>query len=333
MKICFFCKISDPKALELVEFYKQDIDALKELDSNLKIATSWKKIDFKSDVIFVWWWTYAIYPVLIGRLLGKKVIITGTFNYKCPKATLDYFRRPLYHRLMIKVATKMAHKNIMVSKNEYDGLTHDWKLDNTIYSPHGIDTSKYTPSNLPKEKVIFCMIWTGMSNMIRKSLPEIIDAAKEIKDILPDYKIKIGGRKGDGFESVKNMIKEKGLENYVELLGEISEDQKIRYFQTCQLYLQPSTYEGFGLALAEAMSCGATVISTKVGEVENVVGDSGVLLEGNSAIEISKAVIKVLSDSKSCEILGKKASNRIREFFPIEKRINSLQSIIQSQLK
>lgn len=116
MKICFFCKISDKSKLFLVEFYNQDINILKKIDSNLTIATKYREIDWSADVIFVWWWTYAFFPVFISRLLRKKLVITGTFNYKCPMAASDYYRRPLLEKLLIKYSIKYANVNILVSK-------------------------------------------------------------------------------------------------------------------------------------------------------------------------------------------------------------------------
>lgn len=330
MRICFFCKIEDKKALDIVDFYKQDILALKEVDPDLTIATSYKQIDFKADVIFVWWWTYAIYPVLISRLLRKKVIITGTFNYKCPKSPIDYFRRPWYHRLLIKWATKLATKNVLVSKHEYELLTADWKLNNTIYSPHGINTDLNKFSLKGRENILFSMIWTGKVNLARKSLPEIIEAAVLIKKEYPNFKILIGGRKGDGFDAMNEKIKELNLDDYVILLGELTDEEKVNYYQTCKLYLQPSTYEGFGVALAEAMSCGTTVISTKVGEVENVVGDAGILLDGNHPEEIFGAVNMCLKDDELREDLGRRAAERIRNKFS-EK--NRRQTIIEVTTK
>lgn len=138
MKICFFCKISDKSKLFLVEFYNQDINILKKIDSNLTIATKYREIDWSADVIFVWWWTYAFFPVFISRLLRKKLVITGTFNYKCPMAASDYYRRPLLEKLLIKYSIKYANVNILVSKNEYEQIYKDWNLKNMIYSPHCI---------------------------------------------------------------------------------------------------------------------------------------------------------------------------------------------------
>ena len=279
MKISFFCKV-DRSALSVVEFYKQDIEILKSLGHEIKIATSYKEIDWSSNIIFIWWWTYALYPVVRARLSNKRTIITGTFNYRAPDSTGDFFRRPLWQRILIKKAIQLSSINILVSKNEFNQIEHDWKLKNMYYSPHVVDVEKYIPNNGNRRNsnYFFSIIWTGRFNLQRKCLPEILESAKIVLTKRPELKFYIAGRKGDGFEKIKKIIDDLGLANNVLLLGEISEEKKIQYLQDCLIYLQPSKYEGFGLAIAEAMSCGAPVITSDVGEVKNVVGNSGVFI-------------------------------------------------------
>lgn len=330
MKITFFCRV-DKKALSIIEFYNQDIEILKSLGHELNLATKYSEIDWKSDIIFIWWWTYAFYPVFIARLLGKKTIITGTFNYLAPEAASDYFRRPFWQRKLIKYSIKNANQNILVSKHEYRLIKKDWKLENLFYSPHTVDTDLYIPNNSQKAtNFIFTLIWTGKLNMERKCLSEIVETAKSVTEKHADLKFFIAGRKGDGFEDANNLIIEANLTNKVILLGEISLEEKIKYLQDCTLYLQPSKYEGFGLAMAEAMSCGAPVITSDVGEVKNVIGDAGILLSGHNIKEITTAVETLLGDINLRAKISKAARKRILNNFAINVRKNDFKNIIEN---
>lgn len=327
MKICFFCHVERKEILDIVEFYKQDINILKRLDPDLKIAIRFVDIDWSADIIFVWWWSYAFFPVIMGKLLRKKVIITGTFNYRCPEADNDFYRRPFWQRFLIKHSMKYATENILVSENEYTQIVTDWKYKNLVYSPHCVDIEKYIPdfSNSDK-KFLFTICWTGKENVKRKCLYEIIDSIAIIKKKYRNINLYIAGHQGDAFHDIQEYINKFKLDSTITLLGKISEEDKIRYLQNCSCYLQPSKYEGFGLAIAEAMSCGAPVISTFVGEVPNVVGDAGILLENASPENIATAIMNVLDSDLT--VYKNKARNRVATFFPMKRREKELISIV-----
>uniref|UniRef100_UPI00404B3AF2 hypothetical protein n=1 Tax=Flavobacterium sp. TaxID=239 RepID=UPI00404B3AF2 len=119
MKIIFFCKDTFDN-IDLFEYYKQDIDILKDLGHDVIIVNRFRDIPFKFDVIFVWWWTYAFYPIILSEILKKPSIITGTFNFKFPKEFdgIDFFSRPFLQRMLIKFSVKNATRNLFVNKHE-----------------------------------------------------------------------------------------------------------------------------------------------------------------------------------------------------------------------
>ena len=74
----------------------------------------------------------------------------------------DYYRRPLLERLLIKFSIKYANENILVSRNEYEQIYKDWNLKNIVYSPHCIDTVKYSRGMYcNRGNELFTICWTG----------------------------------------------------------------------------------------------------------------------------------------------------------------------------
>ena len=293
---------------------------------NLKIATKYSEIDWNVDVLFIWWWTYALYPVVIAKLKRRKIrtIITGTFNYICPQAPFDYFRRPWYQRILIKSAAMLVDKNVLVSYNEYKQLKSDWHLENVLYCPHGVDTDVYRPLNVVRDSYLFTMALTEHRSIKRKCIIELIDSIRILKKEDPNIKLIVAGHRGDAYEYVKSYIEECQLQDNIKFVGQISLQEKIDYLRHCRVYVQPSKYEGFGLAIAEAMSCGCTVLTTKVGELENVVGDAGIFVEPNPQ-SIADGIKLALQNNNS---YGLKARKRILQLFPMCRREKELHNVI-----
>lgn len=328
MNVTFYCN-TKKKVLKVIEFYKQDIEILNELGYGVKIATKWSEIDLRSDVIFIWWWTYAFVPVLLGKLFSIKTIITGTFNFRCPLVNRDYSRRKWFQRKLIKFSTKFCNANILVSKHEYGLLSSEWDYNNFYYSPHCVDNIKYGYSKKREDNLIFLICWTERLNIQRKCLYEVIEAAEILKNTQYNLKFIIAGRKGDGFEDISNIIKQKKLTDTIKLIGEIDEQDKISFLQKCTIYLQPSKYEGFGLAIAEAMSCGAPVISSDAGEVKNVIGKAGVLLPYCKPDIIADSIIALINSTSKRQELSKMARKKIETDFPKSRRKDEIKKIIE----
>ena len=130
-----------------------------------------------------------------------------------------------------------------------------------------------------------------------------------------NIKVYLAGHRGDGFEGLEADIAGLGLSDNIQLLGEISRSEKIQYLRKCEIYAQPSHFEGFGLAMAEAMGSGACVITCKVGAVEEVVGEAGIYVQPGSARELADVLRKVLSDGQLRVRYQELARERARKMF------------------
>ena len=62
-------------------------------------------------------------------------------------------------------------------------------------------------------------------------------------------------------------------------LGEVGDDELAQFYRGALCVAYPSLYEGFGIPIAEAMACGAPVVTSAGGATEEVAGGAAVLVD------------------------------------------------------
>lgn len=131
---------------------------------------------------------------------------------------------------------------------------------------------------------------------------------------------------GDGPEkgSLQALVKEMGLAN-VHFVGYLGEDksEELRYFYSnCDVFVAPSVWdEPLGLVILEAMAHEKPVVVTRKGGIPLAVKDgrNGIFVRPRNSREIAKAVLKLLSNDKLKEEMGRRARKTVIEKFLWEK--------------
>lgn len=100
----------------------------------------------------------------------------------------------------------------------------------------------------------------------------------------------------------------------VKRLGFVDDDDLADLYNLATLFAMPSLYEGFGLPILEAMSCGCPVITSKEGSVSEVAGDSAYFINPYDVNEISEGLKKVFNDKKLQIELSKKGLDQAKKF-------------------
>jgi glycosyltransferase involved in cell wall biosynthesis len=132
----------------------------------------------------------------------------------------------------------------------------------------------------------------------RKDHPTLIRALARIKD-LPWRMIMAGSRDRDpGYtDEVSALIEENGLEDRVELAGELDDGRLAEVLHHSDLMVSASRYEGYGMALAEGLAAGLPVIAVRGGAVEETVpDDAGVFVEPGDDSGLAGALESMIED-------------------------------------
>lgn len=302
-KVLFFCK-GNKKDIEIYEYYNQDIFALKKLGYEVDLTTNYFEFIlkiFKADFIFIWWWTYAFLPVFVGKILNKPSVITGTFNFKFDvkdtNSGNDYFDRPYYQRLLIKYAVKNANLNLFVNQKEKELCSDFFNLSNTEFFPHIISSNYFNKPAQDRQDYILNISWSGKQNIRRKGLFTIIHSFAEFSLLNPNFKLILVGKIGDGYAELEYLVRSLNLQDKVLLRGEVTLDEKIELIKNAMLYVQPSLYEGFGVAIGEAMASGVCIIATAVGGVPSLLGNAGIYVKPNDIKDLTEKMVYIIESS------------------------------------
>ncbi len=131
----------------------------------------------------------------------------------------------------------------------------------------------------------------------RKNLPTLLRAYRQLLDSYKaDVKLAVVGRRGWLSEEVFTLVDDLKLSNHILFLGRVPVEDLLHLYNAAQLLVQPSLYEGFGLAPLEAMACGTPVVVSNVSSLPEVVGDAGLLVDPEDVSELTVAIWRILTD-------------------------------------
>jgi glycosyltransferase involved in cell wall biosynthesis len=147
-------------------------------------------------------------------------------------------------------------------------------------------------------------------------VPTLIKAFYKLKKKLPDAKIVKVGRPGSrvGRKGLLKLIDNLELQNDITFIDYVPETELPRYYNSADLFVFPSAYEGFGLPPLEAMACGVPVIASNAASLPEVVGGACVMKNPQDVDGFAKAMYSVLTDDGLRENMIKKGLKRARLF-------------------
>jgi glycosyltransferase involved in cell wall biosynthesis len=282
----------------------------------LKILLKSKNYDFIYERYAIFNWT----GVKAAKKFGVPIILEVNYT----SYTSLYRRRtkilePLAHFLDKKIFEK-ADGIVVVStylKRHLTGLGVDERK--IIVLTNAADISKFNFNincNRIKEKYklngrkVIGFVggfypWHGL-DILTESFMEVKNQLKEVCLFLI----------GDGplKNEIEGKIKESGLERDVQFAGTIDHTDLPDYIAAFDIAVMPDSNEyGSPMKIYEYMAMGKPVIAPRLGPLEDGIDDGkeGILFEQHNGNELTKAMMKVLTNDGLCKEMGRNGANRV----------------------
>jgi glycosyltransferase involved in cell wall biosynthesis len=141
------------------------------------------------------------------------------------------------------------------------------------------------------------ILFVGIIQARRKNVVGLVEAYARLADLRKQYCLVIAGGDPAACPELDPILARDGLAEDVFCLGFVPDEDLPALYSLADLFVYPSFYEGFGLTVLEAMSCGVPVVASNAASIPEVVGDAGILVDPARTDEISHAIQRVLSDS------------------------------------
>jgi glycosyltransferase involved in cell wall biosynthesis len=130
-------------------------------------------------------------------------------------------------------------------------------------------------------------------------------------------------------EGLETLARSLGVGAQVRFVGH--RDDVPTIMAALDLLVHPTTAEGFGLVLLEAMVQGAPVVATRVGSLPEIVvdGESGLLVPPRDPQALTDAIHPLLLDRARRESLGRQGRARYEECFRLERMVQETLRVYQ----
>lgn len=148
-----------------------------------------------------------------------------------------------------------------------------------------------------------------------KGIEQLIRSMGIVGEKNPGAKLYIMG-KGHEEKRLRTMAERSGSKN-VEFIEDVLPNHMMpELYAECDIYVQPSIIEPYGIAVLEAMACGKPVVGTRVGGMLDTIedGKTGFLVEPGNAKALAEAILQ-MHDPRVRNMMGEAARKRAVEVF------------------
>lgn len=122
---------------------------------------------------------------------------------------------------------------------------------------------------------------------------------------------------GDDARWKRSIVEESlrlGIQDATTIIPHVPQSLLPKIYSAADLLVMPSTLEGFGLPVLEAMACGTPVIASNVASLPEVAGDAALYFDPASPEDLALQIERLLCSSELRTVLQRSGIQRAKQF-------------------
>lgn len=237
---------------------------------------------------------------------GRSIVTIHGLEYEvCPQA-YSWWER-FYMRVSIQRSCRWAHRVIAVSENTKKDLGRLYRVKPEKIRVVYEGFSSFSRNNAFTAEVPERLLGLTDRPYIlfigrleeRKNITRMVKAYEMLrKRYGTSHRFILAGKPGYGYGAVAQVIKKSAYTADIVELGYVSEEEKWHLYKQADMVWFITLYEGFGLPVLEAQSCGVPVITSSTSSLPEVAGKGALLADPQHPEEIALQASRLLENSR-----------------------------------
>jgi len=147
-----------------------------------------------------------------------------------------------------------------------------------------------------------------------KNLDGLLRAFAEFRKMGPDFRLIVVGLRGFYTAALEALRISLRLSDTVHFTGWIPRAELYDLFAGATAFMYPSTFEGFGLPVLEALAAGVPVACSRIEPLSSIAGSAALQFDPSEPSAILEAMVRITSDDELRARLSAEGRIRAREF-------------------
>jgi len=222
------------------------------------------------------------------------VTVFHDLQHKRQPENFRWFDLPFWRALLYAAAHRSNHL-LADSNATRDDLIRFYHLDpgKITVAPLGVDPLFFDIARRRRPEPFFLTVSTLHPH---KNLDRLIQSFAAFHSQRQDFRLIIAGLRGFHTEPLESLRASLGLNDAVQFTGWIPRADLYDLFARAYAFFYPTTFEGFGLPVLEALAAGVPTACSNIEPVSGVAGDAALQLDPSDSGAIIDAMNRLISD-------------------------------------
>jgi glycosyltransferase involved in cell wall biosynthesis len=218
---------------------------------------------------------------------------------------LQHKRHPEFFRwfdllawqFLLWAAVRRSSALIAVSQTTHDDLLHYYQASSTVI-PHGVDERFFDLRQSeadPKDPVLLCVSTLHP----HKNHERLLRVFAQLRDRFPAWRLVLTGLKGFQADAVVAAVERLGLAGVVEITGWVDREQLYGWFRRARAFVYPSTFEGFGMPVLEALAADIPTACSNIPPLREVAGDAALFFDPHDDASMLEILTRLLQGERA----------------------------------